>query len=77
MLGYEFMWNNYSFNTTAFTIFEERHLKAKINALKAYKSQQHRFYNSEESLKGLALYRGLQMKSKYAESFEVIRWIIR
>ena len=77
MFGYEFMWNNYSFNTTSFVIFEEKNLTAKINALKQYKSQKHRIYNSAESLKGLASYRGLQVGSKYAESFEVIRWIIR
>lgn len=77
MLGYEFMWNNFSFNTTAFVLLKERHIKAKIEALKKYKSQKNRFYNSKESLTGLAQYRGLQMGTKYAESFEMIRWILR
>ena len=77
MLGYEFMWNNFSFDTTAFVIIKEKHIQAKINALKKYKSQNHRFYTSDEALRGLAQYRGLQMGEKYAESFEVIRWILR
>ena len=77
MLGYEFMWNNFSFDTTAFVIINEKHIQAKINALKKYKSQKQRFYTSDEALRGLAQYRGLQMGEKYAESFEVIRWILR
>jgi LmbE family N-acetylglucosaminyl deacetylase len=77
MLGYEFMWNNFSFDTTAFVIIEERHIQAKINALKKYESQKQRFYTSDESLRGLAQYRGLQMGERFAESFEVIRWILR
>lgn len=77
ILGYEFMWNNYSFNTTSFVVVEPEHLNKKILALKQYESQQKRFYNSDESLRGLALYRGLQIASKYAESFEVVRWLIK
>jgi LmbE family N-acetylglucosaminyl deacetylase len=77
ILGYEFMWNNYSFNSTSFIIINKKQLDKKIRALKKYESQKHRFYNSEESLKGLASYRGLQIGAKYAESFEVIRWVIR
>jgi len=77
LLGYEFMWNNFSFETTTFVILKEHHIQAKINALKEYKSQKERFYTSENSLRGLAQYRGLQLGEQYAESFEAIRWIIR
>lgn len=77
ILGYEFMWNNYSFNSTSFVIINKKQLDKKIRAIKKYDSQNHRFYNSEESLKGLASYRGLQIGAKYAESFEVIRWVIK
>lgn len=77
ILGYEFMWNNYSFNTTSFFVVDQRHIEAKIKAIAEYKSQQHRFYAKEEFIKGLANYRGLQVSEKYAEAFEVIRWIIR
>ena len=76
ILGYEFMWNNFSFNSTSFIIIDDKHLNKKIKAIQKYESQKHRFYNSDESLKGLALYRGLQIGTKFAESFEVIRWVI-
>ena len=77
ILGYEFMWNNYEFKTGNFIILKKRHIMKKIEAIKKYKSQGKRFYNSEESLIGLARYRGLQIGEDFAEAFEVIRWVLR
>lgn len=77
LLGYEFMWNNYSFNTTSFCVVDEKHIQAKIDAVGKYESQKHRFYARDELIRGLAHYRGLQISEQYAEAFEVIRWIIR
>jgi LmbE family N-acetylglucosaminyl deacetylase len=76
ILGYELIWNNLTFNTTAFVKLEKRHVMAKIEALKEYKSQGSRDYMSEEFLLSLAKTRGVQIGADYAESFEVIRWII-
>jgi len=75
ILGYELIWNNLSFDTTSFSILEEKHIKKKIEALKEYKSQHGRPYMSEEFIKSLATTRGVQIGEKYAEAFEVIRWI--
>jgi len=77
ILGYEFMWNNYSFGSTLFSVVQEEHILAKIEALSEYKSQAGRFYAMDKFVKGLANYRGLQIKEEYAEAFEVIRWILR
>jgi len=77
ILGYEFMWNNYEFKTGNFIILKKKHIKKKIDAIKKYKSQEKRFYSSEESLKGLARYRGLQIGEDFAEAFEVIRWVLK
>jgi LmbE family N-acetylglucosaminyl deacetylase len=76
LLGYEVPWNNISFHTQCFIKLEERHLLKKIEALKAYKSQQDRFYANEEFIKSLAITRGTQIGTKYAETFEVIRWVV-
>lgn len=76
LLGYEFMWNNYSFNASCSILVSEAHIEKKIKALEEYQSQAHRFYASEKLVKGLGHYRGLQLLHEYAESFEVIRWII-
>ena len=48
VLGYEIPWNNISFQTQAFIKLKESHIKRKVETLKAYKSQQHRFYATEE-----------------------------
>lgn len=76
ILGYEIPWNNFSFNSTCFVCLEEKHLQAKINALKCYESQSHRSYVDKDFIKSWALTRGTQINKPYAELFEVIRWII-
>ena len=76
LLGYEIPWNNITFHTQSFIKLEERHIIKKIEALKAYKSQQKRFYANEEFIRSLAITRGTQINIRYAEAFEVIRWVI-
>lgn len=76
ILGYELIWNNLTFNTTCFVRLEEHHLQNKINALKSYESQKGRNYISSDFIKSLATTRGVQIGAKYAEAFEVIRWVI-
>jgi LmbE family N-acetylglucosaminyl deacetylase len=76
ILGYELLWNNLSFDTTCFVKLEEKNIEAKYNALQAYKSQAGRDYMSKEFIYAHSLTRGVQARSKYAEAFEVLRWII-
>jgi LmbE family N-acetylglucosaminyl deacetylase len=76
ILGYELIWNNLSFDTTSFVKLENKHIQTKCNALKEYKSQEGRDYMSEEFIFALAKTRGVQIGCKYAESFEVIRWVM-
>jgi LmbE family N-acetylglucosaminyl deacetylase len=74
ILGYELIWNNLTFNSSAFVELNEGHLSAKIKALKEYKSQASRDYMSAEFISSLAMIRGVQIGVKLAESFEVVRW---
>jgi LmbE family N-acetylglucosaminyl deacetylase len=76
ILAYEMPWNNLTFETSSFVLLEERHLQRKINALKEYVSQSHRPYSNEEFIRALARTRGVQINATYAETFNVIRWII-
>lgn len=76
ILGYELIWNNLTFNTTSFIKLESKHIQAKCDALKEYKSQGERDYMNEEFIFSLAKTRGIQIGSAYAESFEVIRWVM-
>lgn len=76
ILGYELPWNNYVFETTCFIHLHENHVRKKLASLKCYRSQIGRKYANEEYIKGLALTRGVQVGGKYAETFNLLRWII-
>ncbi|MCK4664901.1 MAG: PIG-L family deacetylase [Bacteroidales bacterium] len=77
ILGYEIPWNNMNFATQCFITLEEKHFNKKLAALDCYNSQKSRSYASEEFIRSLARTRGTQIGQKYAEVFEVIRWIIK
>jgi LmbE family N-acetylglucosaminyl deacetylase len=77
ILGYEFPWNNLSFSTHLFFDIDDFDLKIKIDSFSQYKSQEQRYYANELSIESLARVRGMQINSKYAEAFEVIRMIER
>lgn len=76
VLCYELPWNNFTFDTSCFISIEDKHLETKCKALAEYKSQAHRPYANKEFIKSLAQVRGVQSGHKYAEAFEVVRWII-
>jgi LmbE family N-acetylglucosaminyl deacetylase len=73
LLSYELPWNNLTFQTSGFVLLENKHVEIKIAALRAYKSQAHRPYMTEEYIRGWANMRGVQIQEKYAECFEVVR----
>ena len=76
MLGYEVPWNNLDFRTSCFVDLTEEELNRKVTALSHYQSQKHRPYANEEFVKSLAVTRGVQIGRRYAEAFEVVRWVI-
>lgn len=76
VLCYELPWNNFMFNTSCFIKLKDEQLHTKCKALAEYKSQAHRPYATEEFITSLATVRGVQSGHKYAEAFEVVRWII-
>ncbi len=76
ILSYELPWNNFNFSNTCFVRLSSKDVLNKIEALKMYKSQQHRAYAKEEFIRSLAITRGVQIGVEFAEVFEVIRWII-
>lgn len=77
ILGYEIPWNNIEFKTEAFVILSEENINTKLHALNAYNSQKGKNYANEEFIRSLARIRGVQIGSRYAEAFEVIRWVMK
>lgn len=76
ILGYELPWNTITFHARAFVTLTPAHLEKKIEALAAYESQAGRIYASEDFLRSWARTRGTQIGVTYAESFDVIRWVL-
>lgn len=76
ILGYELIWNNLSFHTSCFVRLANRHLERKCHALSAYVSQAEKPYMTNEFITSQARTRGVQIGAEYAESFEVLRWVM-
>ncbi len=77
MIGYEMPYNNLTFSTHLFTVLEEGHVNRKVAALQCYKSQARKPYATADFIMSLARVRGTQIGVQYAESFEVVRWIMK
>ena len=76
ILGYEIIWNNLKTDNQCFMHVSPEQLDAKVCAIQCYQSQAHRHYMQADLIRGLARVRGAQVAGKYAELFEVIRWVI-
>jgi len=77
ILGYELPWNNRASILTSFQPLSEEQLQSKIKSAEVYESQRYRLPNPAEVLRSLAIVRGSQIGCKYAEAFELIRWIMK
>jgi LmbE family N-acetylglucosaminyl deacetylase len=77
MIGYEMPYNNLNFSTNLFVVLDKAHVNRKVEALKCYQSQAGRNYATPEFITSLTTVRGTQIGVKYAEAFEIIRWVIK
>lgn len=71
--GYDLPWDTMQFPANAFHAVEERHVDAKIESLRMYKTQAHRGYVDPSFIRALARVRGEQGQCRWAEAFEVLR----
>ena len=75
VLGYEAV-SSVFFRPNLYFTFEETHLREKISMTLCYKSQYDRYYFKPGIIESLARMRGNQVRSEYAEGFEVMRLVI-
>jgi len=73
LLGYELSWNNTRFQPNYFEKISEDNLQAKLKALSQYRSQADRKYMNENFIRSLAIVRGMQANTLFAEAFEAYR----
>lgn len=76
IFGYELLLNTFSFDTSVFSSFGEKHLNAKLKAFDSFKTQMTRSHFSRQLFESTARVRGAQTGADYAEAFEAIRVII-
>ncbi len=79
IISYELPWNNLVFQKSCFVKLIKEDIENKWNSLSSYVSQlqMNKPYFSKEYIFAMAKTRGIECNSEYAESFEIIRWIIK
>jgi LmbE family N-acetylglucosaminyl deacetylase len=78
ILGYELPWNNSQFDRNFYMELNDCDIDMKLRMLRKYESQiKRRNYFEEDYLRGLSRTRGVQVGSRFAEGFEVIRQIAK
>jgi LmbE family N-acetylglucosaminyl deacetylase len=77
VLGYELPWNCKKFDSSLSISLEERHIDAKEASLQCYRSQAARPYFDKGLLKNHSRMRATVVGLEYAESFELIRMVLR
>lgn len=77
IVGYEFPYNNISFDYDLLIGLTNGELDTKLDAIKCFKSQQDRVYFNEDYINSLAIVNAVRMKIQYpyAEAFEVVRLV--
>lgn len=76
IFGYELPWNNLTLPSNAIVKLKEEDVESKLAAIAEYKSQQGRAYSDPAYLRAQALTRGTRIRTRYAEAFEMIRFIL-
>jgi len=75
--GYEHPWNNLTFTSDIYIKLEEKHILHKINALKSYRSQGFRPYLDEKYIQSVAYAKGVEVNFPFAETYELIRLLVK
>ena len=77
IISYDLPYSTMNFNANMYNKLEERHIKNKYIMANNYKSQIAKFpeYFSYGYIYGNAQAHGMKIKTDYAETFEIVRWI--
>lgn len=77
ILGYELPPNYRTTHLNYFCALSDENVEAKVRAMQGYKSQAWRYPHLRAVIEGLATTRGSQIGERWAEAFEVMRWVER
>lgn len=76
ILGYQLPWNQLQPRFTGHVRLQPEHLSTKQRMLACYASQRGKPYFDPAFIEGWARFAGVQAGCTYAESFEVVRWVL-
>jgi LmbE family N-acetylglucosaminyl deacetylase len=76
VLGYELPLNSFNGTLSAYAQLSSGAMDAKQMHVAAYRSQRTKSYMNPTYVEGLARVRGVQCGARWAEAFEVIRWVL-
>jgi len=76
ILFYEILRGDYDFRPKLYIKVSRDDMDRKQQALLCYKTITNKHYSNPESIVGLAIFRGCQVNSDYAEAFEIGRMIL-
>lgn len=76
ILGYELPWNTFTLPSTTLIKLELSDVEKKLNAVEKYESQKSRGYSDAQYLMSLVQTRGMRIGVKFAEAFEMIRFVL-
>lgn len=75
LLGYEIPWNQTALLATCFVPLGEEQVNRKVEAFRRYKSLEHRTFLDADLIRSTARTRGSHIQERWAEAFEVLRWV--
>jgi len=76
ILAYPILRSLGDFRPACFVALSEKEMKLKLKALGTFKTQYRRRYFKKKIIISEAIYYGTQINTKYAEAFEVLRWLM-
>ncbi|MDG6219983.1 MAG: PIG-L family deacetylase [Candidatus Thermoplasmatota archaeon] len=76
IMGYANSRSSMGFQPNLYVTLEEEIVKKKIELLEIYRSQSGRYYMTQDALMSPINFYGIQVGTRYAEGFEIIRAII-
>lgn len=75
ILGYDFPWNMPRSQLGCYVAIEQKHLDKKLASIQKNTTQLFRPHLAVDAITALATVRGAAIGKRYAEAFEVMRWI--
>ena len=76
ILAYEILRSLGDFKPSCFVSLTKEEVEMKLKALSMFKTQYRRPYFKKKIVFANAVYHGIQCNTRYAEAFEVIRWLM-